>query len=295
MQINFLKYKKIYFIILALICTASIASLVSFGVKPGIDFTGGSILEIEYKGERPENIVIEEKLAGLDLGQFTVQPAQEKGIIIRTKDITEEVHQQVIENLGRSEIEEKRFESVGSVIGKELKEKTITLVLVSLLAIILYIAFAFKKVQGPVNSWQYALSSLLCLFHDILIPLGVFALLGHLYKVEISIAVITALLTVIGCSINNVIVVFDRIRENTMRASGSTTFSEIVNGSINQTLGRCLSTSFAYLLPLVAIFLFGGETLKYFSLALILGIAAGTISGIFLAGPILANWVKVRK
>jgi len=108
--------------------------------------------------------------------------------------------------------------------------------------------------------------------------------------VEISIAVITALLTVIGCSINNVIVVFDRIRENTIKRSYPT-FSEIVNKSINQTLGRCLSTSFAYLLPLVAIFFFGGDTLKYFSLSLILGIAAGTISGIFLAGPVLVSWL----
>jgi preprotein translocase subunit SecF len=290
MQINFLKYKKVYFTFLALASIASIASLVFFGLKPGIDFTGGSILEIEYKGERPDNQTIEEKLTGLDLGQFTVQPAQEKGIIIRTKDIPESVHQDIIQRLGKDDIEEKRFESVGSVIGKELKEKTMTLVIVSLLAIIIYIAFAFKKVQGSVKSWQYALSSLLCLSHDVLIPLGVLAALGYLYDVEISIAVITALLTVIGCSINNVIVVFDRIRENTIKRSYPT-FSEIVNKSINQTLGRCLSTSFAYLLPLVAIFFFGGDTLKYFSLSLILGIAAGTISGIFLAGPVLVSWL----
>lgn len=291
MKINFLKYKKVYFVVLSLISIASIASLVYFGLKPGIDFTGGSILEIEYKGERPQNQAIEEKLAGLDLGQYTVQPVQDKGVIIRTKDITEEIHQDVIQRLGREEIIEKRFESVGSVIGKELKEKTVTLVIVSLFAIIIYIAFAFKKVQGSVKSWQYALSSLVCLSHDILIPLGVFAILGYLYKVEISIAVITALLTVIGCSINNVIVVFDRIRENSIRRTAPT-FNEIVNQSINQTLGRCLSTSFVYLLPLVAIFLFGGETLKYFSLALILGIAAGTISGIFLAGPLLTSWLR---
>ncbi len=117
--------------------------------------------------------------------------------------------------------------------------------------------------------------------------------MGYLYNVEISIAVITALLTVIGCSINNVIVVFDRIRENTIRRTGAT-FGETVNKSINQTLGRCLSTSFAYLLPLFAIFFWGGDTLKYFSLALILGILAGTLSGIFLAGPILTSWQKER-
>jgi len=293
MHVDFLKYKKIYFSILALISIASIVSLVFFGLKPGIDFTGGSILEIEYKTERPSNQEIEEKLSGMDLGQFTVQPAQEKGVIIRTKDIGEDVHQEIISNLGKDNIEEKRFESVGSIIGKELKQKTITLVSVSLLAIILYIAFAFKKVQRPVRSWQYALSSLFCLFHDVLLPLGVFAVLGYLYNVEISIAVITALLTVIGCSINNVIVVFDRIRENTIRRTGAT-FGETVNKSINQTLGRCLSTSFAYLLPLFAIFFWGGDTLKYFSLALILGILAGTISGIFLAGPILTSWQKER-
>jgi len=293
MQVDFLKYKKIYFSILAVISIASIASLLFFGLKPGIDFTGGSILEIEYKTERPSNQEIEEKLSGMDLGQFTVQPAQEKGVIIRTKDINEDVHQEIIQKLGKDDIEEKRFESVGSVIGKELKQKTITLVSVSLLAIILYIAFAFKKVQRPVRSWQYALSSLICLFHDVLIPLAVFAVLGYLYNVEISIAVITALLTVIGCSINNVIVVFDRIRENTIRRTGAT-FGETVNKSINQTLGRCLSTSFAYLLPLFAIFFWGGETLRYFSLALILGILAGTISGVFLAGPILASWQKER-
>ena len=293
MHVDFLKYKKIYFSILVAISIASIVSLVFFGLKPGIDFTGGSILEIEYKTERPSNQEIEEKLSGMDLGQFTVQPAQEKGVIIRTKDIGEDVHQEIISNLGKDNIEEKRFESVGSIIGKELKQKTITLVSVSLLAIILYIAFAFKKVQRPVRSWQYALSSLFCLFHDVLLPLGVFAVLGYLYNVEISIAVITALLTVIGCSINNVIVVFDRIRENTIRRTGAT-FGETVNKSINQTLGRCLSTSFAYLLPLFAIFFWGGDTLKYFSLALILGILAGTISGIFLAGPILTSWQKER-
>jgi preprotein translocase subunit SecF len=224
------------------------------------------------------------------LGDFTVQPAQEKAVIIRTKDIPESVHQEILGRLGRDNIEEKRFESVGSVIGKELKGKTMTLVLVSLLAIIVYIALAFKKVQGSVRSWQYALSSLFCVSHDVIIPLGAFAILGYLYNVEISIAVITALLTVIGSSINNVIVVFDRIRENSIKKAYPT-FSEIVNKSINQTLGRCLSTSAVYLLPLFAIFFFGGETLKYFSLALILGIVAGTLSGIFLAGPLLVSWL----
>jgi len=259
-------------------------------LKPGIDFTGGSILEINYLNTRPGNEEVEQKLAGLNLDSLSVQAAGEKGIIIRTKYINEETHQAILKALGDNKsIEEKRFESVGSVIGQELKQKTLTLVFVCLAAIVLYIALAFRKVRGPVKAWQYAISSLLSLFHDILIPLGIFAVLGKFYNVEISIPVITALLTVIGCSINNVVVVFDRIRENTIR-KGVADFGETVNDSINQTLGRCLSTTFVYLLPLVAIFFFGGQTLKYFALALIIGIIAGTISAALLASPVLVFW-----
>jgi preprotein translocase subunit SecF len=295
MYINFLRYKKIYLFFIIILSLGSIASLAVFGLKPGIDFTGGSILEIQYKGDRPSNQAIVEKLKDLDLGELTLQPTQEKGMIIRMKDISEDIHQEVIQRLGGpAEIEEIRFESVGSLVGQELKQKTIKLVVISLFAIVFYIALAFRKVRGSVKSWQYALSSLACLFHDVLIPVGVFSLLGRFYGVEMSISVITALLTVIGCSINNVIVVFDRIRENTIKRIG-VTFEDTVNKSINETLVRCLNTSFTYLLPLMAIFFFGGETLKYFSLALIIGIVAGTISAIFLASPILVGWLAWKR
>ncbi len=268
----------------------SIVALVVYGLKPGIDFTGGSILELEYLNSRPANEEIEQKLAGLNLESLSIQSAGEKSVIVRTKYINEETHQEILDILKENQsISERRFESVGSVIGKELKQKTFTLVFVCLFAIVFYIALAFRKVRGPVKAWQYALSSLVSLFHDILIPLGVFAVLGKFYNVEISIPVITALLTVIGCSINNVVVVFDRIRENTIR-KGAVNFRETVNDSINQTLSRCLSTTFVYLLPLIAIFFFGGQTLKYFALALIIGIIAGTISAVFLASPVLVFW-----
>lgn len=284
---NFLRYKKIYFLFIGVLSLASVISLIVFGLKPGIDFTGGSILEIEYAKDRPSNEVMEEKLAGLDLGQLTLQPTGEKGVIIRMRDINEDLHQEVIQKLGQNDnIGERRFESVGSLIGKELNQKTITLILASLSAIVLYIALAFRKVRRPVRSWEYALASLGSLFHDILIPLGVFSVLGKFYNVEISIPVVTALLTVGGSSVNNVIVVFDRIRENIIKRSG-TTFEDIVNKSINETMGRCFNTSLCYLLPLLAIFFFGGPTLKYFSLALIIGIAAGTYSAILLAAPLL--------
>ncbi|OGZ25068.1 MAG: protein-export membrane protein SecF [Candidatus Nealsonbacteria bacterium RIFCSPLOWO2_01_FULL_43_36] len=295
MQVNFIRYSKIYFVLGGILMLASIAALIVWGLKPGIDFTGGSILEVSYLNSRIANEEIEQRLAGLKLDSLSVQSAGEKSIIIRTKYINEETHQAILSALRENQsIEERRFESVGSVIGRELKQKTFMLVFACLLAIVFYIALAFRKVRGPVKAWQYALSSLISLFHDILIPLGIFAVLGKFYGVEISIPVVTALLTVIGCSINNVVVVFDRIRENTIR-KGAVNFGETVNASINQTLGRCLSTTFVYLLPLVAIFFFGGETLKYFALALIIGIIAGTISAVFLASPVLVFWGSRKK
>jgi len=298
-EIPFLKYRKIYFIFSGILILAFLICLILFGFKLGIDFTGGSILEIEYKTERPSNPEIREALSNLDLGEISIQPTEEKGVILKMKDISEDVHQQIIQKLmGNSELEEKRFESIGPVIGRELKEKTKVVIALALLSIVFYIALAFKKVSRPVSSWQYALSSLVCLSHDILIPLGVLSLLGKFYNVQITIPVICALLTVVGYAINNVVVVYDRIRENLLTAPHHGFFGgfeRVADISINQTLTRQINTSLTTLFPLLAIFFLGGETLKYFALTLILGITAGTYSSIFLASPILVSWLKWRK
>lgn len=293
-MINFIKYSKIYYIFSGILILGSIFSLIFFGLKPGIDFTGGSILEVEFKDSRPENKIIKETLSDFDLGEIFLQPANEKGIILRMKNISEETHQKILEKLKEiGKLEEKRFESIGPVIGKELKEKTKTAFLLSMLAISFYIAISFRKTQRPVSSWQYAFLVLLALFHDVLIPLGAFSILGKFSGIQITIPVVVALLTVAGYSINDTIVVFDRIRENLLRKS-SFNFEEIVNKALNQTLTRSLNTSLTTLFPLLALFFLGGETLKYFSLALILGIIAGTYSSIFLASPILVSWQKRR-
>lgn len=295
MQINFLKHKKIYFILSGILILGSLISLFTLGLNPGIDFTGGSILEIDYKAERPANQEIKELLAELDLGEIYVQPADEKGVILRMKNITEETHQKIIQKLGEGkEIEELRFESIGPVIGKELKEKTKIVVTFSLLAIVLYIAFAFRKLTFPAKSWQYGVASLVALFHDVLIPLGIFSLLGKFYGIQITIPVVVALLTVLGYSINNTVVVFDRIRENLLRRVGEN-YEDTVDKSLNQTLTRSINTSLTTLFVLLAIFFLGGETLKYFALTLILGITAGTYSSILLVSPILVTWLKWRK
>jgi len=294
MNFNFLKYKKIYFIFSGTLILASLICLIVFGLKPGIDFTGGSILEIEYTEERPSNQEIKETLSDLDLGEVLVQPTEEKGVILKMKDIPEDTHQEILEKLKENkELEERRFESIGPVIGQELKEKTKIVIILSLLTIVLYIAWAFRKISQPIPSWQYGVSSLLALFHDVLIPIGIFSALGKFYGVQITIPVITALLAVLGYSINNTVVVFDRIRENLLKQAG--TYQEIVNNSLNQTLTRSINTSLTTLFVLVAIFFLGGETLKYFALALILGIIAGTYSSIFLASPILVAWLRRRQ
>jgi preprotein translocase subunit SecF len=308
MVMEIVKYRKIYFIFSGLLMLISLVVLFGYGLKPGIDFTGGTIMELEYSEQRPSNEDLRSILDEFNLGTIYVQPTGEKGVIIRMGHIDEEVHQNILNKLrGASEIdaggglvmqtvqtfiEETRFDSVGPTIGDELKQKTSLVVVAVLLSMIIYIALAFRRVQRPLKSWQYGIASVIALFHDILIPLGVFAILGKYYGIEISIPIITALLAVLGYSINNTVVVFDRIRE-TLSKRGED-FDQIVNISLNQTLSRQINTSVTTLLVAMAIFFLGGATLKFFALALLLGITAGTYSSIFLAGPILVTWHRLK-
>ena len=294
MEIDFLKYRKIYFIFSGILVLGSIIALAVFGLKLGIDFTGGSILEINYEEARPSNQEIDSQLAGLDLGEILVQPTGEKGVILRMKEIPEDTHQEVINKLEENrKLEEIRFEAIGPIIGQETKEKTRLVIILALVSILLYVTFAFRGVSRPVKSWQYGIATLIALFHDVLIPVGLFAVLGKFYGVEISVPIITALLTVFGYSVNDTVVVFDRIRENLIKKN--LPFEEAVNQSLNQTLSRSISTSLTTLFVLLAIFFFGGYTLRFFSLALILGISLGTYSSICLASPILVSWLEWKK
>lgn len=294
MYINFLKYRKIHFIFSGTIIVGSIIFLFVFGLNFGIDFLGGSILEVDFE-ERPENLVIQEKLKDLNLGEIIIQPTGEKGVILRFKEIDESTRQQIVSNLNEiSKVTEKRFESIGPTIGAEIREKTITLIIVSLIALLLYIAVAFQKISKPISSWQYGIVSIITLFFDILIPISILALLGKFYNVQFTVPIVTALLTVLGYTINDKVIVFDRIRENILK-SYKENFEELINDSLNQTLQRSLITGFCTLLVLFSIFFLGGETLRYFSLTLILGIIVGTYSSIFLTSPILISWLKWRK
>lgn len=290
-MLNIIKHYKFWYAVSAIFLTAAIASLILFGLKLGIDFKGGTLTQVLFSGSRPQTADIQSLLRENGFSDTLVQPAGEKSVIIRNGVQVKEEHDNLLKLLSDKfgNVTEEQFTSIGPIIGKELRSKAfIQLGLVSL-GIILYIAYAFRKVTKPVSSWRFGVAAIIALLHDLLIVLGAFSLLGKFKGVEIDSLFVTAMLTVLGFSVHDTIVVFDRIREN-LRVRAGQTLSEIINNSINQTLIRSINTSLTVLFVLLSLFLFGGETIHYFVLALLIGIFAGTYSSIFIASPILLVW-----
>ena len=290
-MIDIIGKRKIYYAISAIFIVASIIALLLWGLKFGIDFKGGSILEVVYPdNKRPETNQIIDSLKPLKLNDLRISPVGDNGVNFRFKEIDEATHQEIIKILGGN-IEERRFSSIGPTIGTELKQKSVKAIIIVLFGISLYIAWAFRKVFRPLSSWRYGAVTLLALFHDLIIPIGLFAFLGHFYGVEVGTNFIVALLVILGFSVHDTIVVFDRIRENLKRYA-SLDFVSLVNQSVNETLVRSINTSFTVLLTLLALYVFGGESLRYFILALMIGIFSGTYSSIFIASPLLVSWFR---
>jgi len=293
--------RNIWLLISLALFVVCLAALIAWGLKLGIDFTGGSLLEVKFIGSRPEVNQVEASLADLKLSSLIVQPVGENDMMLKFQETAEETHQAIfskLDELAKAEnndnaIEELRFESVGPSIGQELKIKSIWAVFFALLAMLAYITYAFRKVSRPVASWKYATSAIIAMFHDAVITVGIFAILGHFYDIEINIAFVAAVLTVIGYSVHDSIVVFDRTRENLPKSNED--FEGTVNTSLNQTLIRSIHTSLTSLLVLLAIIIFGGASIRTFVLALAIGIFAGTYSSIFVASPILVVWEKIRR
>lgn len=293
---SIISHKHIFLAISGLLVLASVIAIAVWGLKLGIDFTGGSLLEVEYFGERLQIAEVESSLEPLGLGNFLVQPTGERGLILRFKHVDEPTHQVVTRALGGGEkLVEKRFDSIGPTIGLELRRKSIIALALAAAAIILYIALVFRQVSKPVSSWKYGLVAIIALIHDVLIPTGVFAVLGRFQGAEVDTLFITALLTILGFSVHDTIVVFDRIRENLQKLKGLEPFDVTVGRSIGETIVRSINTSLTVILVLAAILFLGGESTKYFSLTLIIGIVAGTYSSIFVASPLLVIWNKFSK
>jgi preprotein translocase subunit SecF len=289
MNIPFLKFTKVYYIFSGLLLASALFFIFYFGLNLGIDFLGGSILRIEFDA-RPQNTVIQEKLSSLNLSDYTIQPIGEKDIALKMKEINDQTHKDIISKLNEiSSAKELSFENIGPVISRELREKTIVLVFVSLVSLLIYIMISFRKVSRPVSGFIYGIVSIITLSFDVLITVGFFALMGKFNNAQFNIPIITALLTIIGYTINDKVIIFDRVRENIIRRS-SEDFKELVNRSLNETLVRSLSTGFCTLLVLISLVVLGGETLKDFSLALIVGIITGTYSSLFIASSLLVSW-----
>lgn len=288
-----IKHAWIFFLFSSVLVLGSIFAIASYGLNFGIDFRGGSILEAEYSASStPSAAQISQVIKPLNLGEVLIQPTGTQGIIMRLSPISEESHQQILSALRTlGPVTEKQFNTVGPTLGQELAKKGSLALALAVFLIIIYIAIAFHSVSKPVSSWKYGVIAILALVHDVTIPTGVFALLGHFRGIEIDSLFLTALLTVFGLSVSDTIVVFDRIREN-LRRHVSNVFEEVVGRSLTETYVRSFNTSFTIILALAALLLFGGESTRYFALALMVGMAIGTYSSIFIASPLLVVWYK---
>lgn len=286
--------RKWYFAFSLLIIIPGLISLALWGLKLSIDFTGGSRLVLEYpqtvteqKVDQIRNI-FEENAVEI----VTLQPSQEQ-VIIRTKPLNEKQNTVLLADLkektGNVKLED--FETIGPVIGRETAINALSSITISSLLIVLYIAWSFRGVRKPVSSWRFGICAIAALLHDALLVIGVFSLLGHFLGVEIDSLFVTALLTVLGFSVHDTIVVFDRIREN-LRRNVEAPFAQVVNDSILQTMVRSLNTSLTAFLVLVTLLIFGGETIRWFVAAMIIGLVSGTYSSIFNAAPLLVVWQR---
>ncbi len=302
MTIPFIKYSKALLVFSGIVTITAIVFLSMWRLKPGIDFTSGSLMEMSFV-TRPETAVVEDVFKTLQFDHASFQKTGDNGLIVRTNFLTEAEHQKLLTALNNSAalknagFHEEQFQTIGPSVSKQLKSRSIWAIILVNLGIICYVAYAFRKVSRPVASWKYGTLAIVALFHDVLLVMGVFSFLGHFYGIEVDTAFVVAILTVLGYSVNDTIVVYDRIRENLLRHS-SENFADVVNTGLNETLMRSINTTFKTMLPLFALFFIGGFSIHYFALALLIGIASGAYSSIFIASPLLVvvyNWQQRRR
>jgi len=293
---NIIRYQKYSFILPIALVLLSFAAIGTWGLKVGIDLSGGSLLEVAYGEVAPEAAQVRDTVAPLGLGEVRVQATDNSGYILRQRDLSNDEHTMLLEALGGlGTVEQLQFTSVGPSLGQELLHKALIAIVLIVLSTILFIAFAFRHVSKPVQSWKYGIVAIITLAHDVILPVGLFAFLGYAVGAEVDSLFIVALLTILGISINDTIVIFDRIREN-LRINAETRrheeFDTVVGRSISQTITRSINTSATVIIVLVALYFLGPEATKNFSLTLIVGMIAGTYSSIFLASPLLVVWER---
>jgi len=292
---NIIGHRKVNYSISGTIIVASIVALFVYGLSFGIDFTGGSQIEIQAtQGMSRENLQsLLKESNGLDV---SIKTSLQGSFLIETKPLTTDEHASAIETIqvAYPDARELSFSSIGPSVGNELKQKAIVATILVFLGIIAYVSWAFRKSSSlHVKSWTYGVAAIIALFHDLMFVIGVFVLMGHFLGTKVDSLFLTALLTVLGFSVHDTIVVFDRIRER-LKIGEEKTFEEVVNVSVNQTMVRSIATSMTVIFVLLTLLLFGGESIRSFVIALLAGMLVGTYSSIFVASPLLVSWYKFR-
>ncbi len=288
-------YRKVWFALSALLLAASFYAMFAYGFNFSIDFKGGTITEAAY-ASRPEKGAVESRIEALGLGGFSVRPSGENNFVVRTKELSGEERAKLLSALKADSIE--RQNTIGPTAGAALRSKALLAIAVVVLMIVLFITFAFRKVSKPVSSWKYGLATVIALAHDVIIPTGIFVILGHLAGIEIDLLFVTGLLAILGYSVHDTIVVFDRVRENLRlnhEHNQKEEFELTVGKSVSQTFGRSINTSLTIFITLVALYIFGPAATKHFALLLTLGVIVGTYSSIFIASPLLVTFYKLQK
>jgi len=302
------KHRKIFFVFSAILITASVFAWIFLEPTFGIDFTGGSILEVSYSDNRPELSLLHESLDELNLGNYSLRPSGESGYVLRTREVDANEKTQILNafSLGSErEVNEERFNLIGPVVGESLKRKSIWAIATVLLGIVLFVTFAFRKVslsigrQGDkgLSSWKYGLATIAALVHDVVIPTGAYVVFGKYFSAEIDLLFVTAILAVLGYSVHDTIVVFDRIREHlriNQERNLREPFEKTVGDSLMQTMGRSVNTSLTLLLVLIILYFVGGSATQSFTFLLLAGVIVGTYSSIFFGAPLLVTLEKFQ-
>lgn len=286
-------HRRLWYLVSAVFVGTSVIAMFIWRFNFGIDFTGGSLTELAFTGARPVTVDIQRRVEELGATRVKVQTAGETNAIIRTAPLTPELRNAITRAFA-SEARELRSESIGPSIGRELARKTATGVILALVLIVIYVAWMFRRAGREVSSWAYGSVALIAMAHDVLIPMGVFAVLGAFRNIEVDAPFIAAVLTILGYSINDTIIVLDRVRENTHVLRGKP-FAELVEASVHQSFARSINTTLTTILALVAVILFGGTSIRSFAIALAIGIGVGAYSSIFIAAPLLVTWHSRRR
>jgi len=293
-------YRKFFFILSVILLLVSIFAMWKFGFNVGIDFKGGTITEISYSEGRPLQATLTPQIDKLGLGNYILQPTGDDSYVVKTKELDEKEKQSLLKVLapGNASTTIDRYDSIGPIVGSELKKKSFTAIVVVILCIVLFVTYAFRKVSEPVASWKFGLATIISLAHDVIIPTGIFAIYAHFTGAEIDVLFVSAILAVLGYSVHDTIVVFDRIREH-LRVNKEKyvkeSFDITVGKSVRETFGRSINTSATIFLVLIVLFFLGGSTTKDFAFVLLIGIIAGTYSSIFVASPLLVLFERMQK